>query len=309
MNVLARFRQSLKKRGLRGTVALLVSQLVRIGSEVWPNTRILSARIASRGREVVRDVQGAKMRLDLSDVGISKELYLTGVHEPNSTRQFREELRPGMILLEVGANIGYYALIATQHIRPGGKIIALEPSPVSLRSLRGNLKLNSLEHMVDIYPFAAGSRNGQLRFYMMSKRNLSGFINRKGPGIDLISEIGVKVVPIDDILKKEGVTIDYFRMDIEGFETEVIKGMAATLTSVSGPIGGFIEVHSRLLNENGGSARLFLEQMKDVGYRVKTARFRGRGDILVTSNAEFYAHPLAEEGYWETFFVRDEDPI
>ena len=249
------------------------------------------------------------MKLDLADSGISKELYLTGVHEANSTRQFRGELHPGMVLLEVGANIGYYTLIATQHIRPDGRIVALEPSPVSLRSLRENLRLNNVEHMVNIYPVAAGSRNGTSTFYMMSKRNLSGFINREGRGIDLLSEITVEVLPVDYILEKEGVAIDYFRMDLEGFETEVVKGMEATLTSVPGPAGGFIEVHSRLLNENGTSALSFLEQMKDFGYRIKTARFRGRGDVLVSSNDEFYAHPLSEEGYWETFFVRDEGRI
>ena len=170
--------------------------------------------------------------------------------------------------------------------------------------MRENLKLNNLEHIVEVYPYAAGSERGQLPFYMVSKHNLSGFINRQGPGIDLLSEITVEVVAVDELIKDKGATIDYFRMDIEGFETEVVKGMADTLTAVPGPIGGFIEVHSRLLNESGSSARTFLEQMEDYGYGVKTARFRGRGDVVVNDNAEFYAHALCEEGHWETFFVR-----
>ena len=195
INLVARFKRSLVRRGIGGSIGILLVRLVRIVSGLRPSARILWARITSRGGEVVRDVQGVRMKLDLSDAGISKQLYLTGVHEANSTRQFREEMRPGMVLLEVGANIGYYALIATQHIRPGGRIVALEPSPVSLRSLQENLKLNNVEDMVDVYPFAAGSQSGHLPFYMVSKRNLSGFINREGPGIDLMSEITVKVLP------------------------------------------------------------------------------------------------------------------
>ena len=307
VTVSTRFRRALAKHGLGGTIRVLVLRLVRRGFEVWPNARILWAQTASPGGEVVREVQGFRMKLDLSDVGISRELYLTGVHEASSTRQFRDELYPGMVLLEVGANIGYYALIAAQHIRPGGRVIALEPSPVSLHSLRENLRLNSVEHMVSIYPFAAGSRNEHLPFYVVSKRNLSGFINREGRGINLLSEIAVEVVQIDDVLDKEGAMIDYFRMDIEGFETEVVKGMGATLTAVPGPTGGFIEVHSRILNENGSSARSFMERMARLGYRIKTARFRGRSDVVVSSNGEFYAHPLSEEGYWETFFSRCRD--
>ena len=307
VTVSTRFRRALAKHGLGGTIRLLVLRLVLRGSEVWPNARILWARTASRGSEVVRDVQGAKMKLDLTDTGISRELFLTGVHEINSTQQFREELHRGMIVLEVGANVGYYALIATQHIGPEGTVIALEPSPINLRSLRENVRLNNVDHRVRIYPFAAGSMKGCLPFYMMSKSNLSGFVKREERGIKLRSEISVKVMPIDDVLREEGVTIDYFRMDIEGFETEVVKGMGATLTAVPGPTGGFIEVHSRILNENGSSARSFMERMARLGYRIKTARFRGRSDVVVSSNGEFYAHPLSEEGYWETFFSRCRD--
>jgi hypothetical protein len=113
----------------------------------------------------------------------------------------------------------------------------------------------------------------------------------------------VEVVPVDELLEQENIKIDYFRMDVEGFETEVVKGMVNTLTGINRPFGGFIEVHSQLLNENGSSARSFLERMNELGYTVKVARFRGRDDIVAFSNLDLYAHPLLENGYWEAFFV------
>ncbi len=251
------------------------------------------------------------MRLDLSDVGISRELFLTGVHEVNSTRQFKEELKPGMAVLEIGANIGYYTLIAARHTIPGGTIVALEPSPVNLRSLGQNLKLNGIQDRVKVYPLAAGRLAGKLPFYLMSKGNLSSFVKRDDYQVQMISQIDVPVLPVDDLVKNENLKIDYFRMDVEGFEVEVIEGMVYTLTGTEPPIGGFIEVHPQLLKERKSSAHSFVERMADLGYRVKTARYRGRDDIAVFSNEELYAHSLLEaNGCWETFFERiDREPV
>ena len=302
-NPFKRLKTSINNHGFLATAKMSLGLIYRNVSQLGPNSRIAWTRFSS-GDTVVRKVQGSLMKLDLSDVGISRELFLTGVHEPHSTLQFREQLRPGMVVLEVGANIGYYVLIAAQHISPGGKIVAIEPSPSNIQSLRENIALNDREDMVEVYPHAADTERGRLPFYVVSKSNLSSFVNREGHSIKLLEIIDVRVLPVDEIVEAEGLSIDYFRMDLEGFETEVIEGMIGTLAGKSPPQGGFIEVHSRILNENGASARTFLERMEELGYCIQVARWRGRGDIAVYSNLEFYAHPLAEDSHWETFFVR-----
>ena len=301
---LRRIQRSIKKHGLLLTVMLAMRLVKNFRLDIAAEVKVIWARLQSKEGKVTRIVQGNYMQLDLSDVGISKELFLTGVHELHSTLEFRRNLKSGMTVLEVGANIGYYALIATQHIGPDGKIVAIEPSPPNVQALRKNIELNNAQDMIHVHPYAAGREAGHLPFYIVSKSNLSSFINRESYGIRLMSIVDVMVLPVDEILERERLTIDYFRMDLEGFESEVIEGMANTLQSERPPRGGFIEVHSRILNENGYSARGFLERMKELGYAVKTARWRGREDIAVHSNIEFYAHPLSEEAHWETFFVR-----
>ena len=245
-----------------------------------------------------------RMKLDLRDAGISRELFLTGVHEVHSTQQFKEEMKPGMVLLEIGGNIGYFALLGARRVRPGGRVLALEPSPANVKSLEENTKLNGLEDVVKIYPFAAGRQSGILPFYVVSKSNLCGFVNREGPGIKLLEEVPVRLVSVDQVVEQEAVQVDYFRMDVEGFETEVIEGMTGTLSGQHAPSGGFIEVHSELLNRKGISARSFIERMYELGYEIKTARYRRRWDVVVRSNFEFLDHPCSEIGYWETFFRR-----
>ncbi len=119
-------------------------------------------------------------------------------------------------------------------------MLALEPSPANVKSLEENTKLNGLEDVVKIYPFAAGRQNGILPFYVVSKSNLCGFANREGPGIQFLEEVPVRLVPVDQVVEQEAVQVDYFRMDLEGFETEVIEGMTGTLSGPHPPSGGFI---------------------------------------------------------------------
>ena len=299
-----RLVRSLGRHGALRTGLMGTAMLCRMAAELWPNSKVLWARMNSEGGLVTRSVQGIRMKLDLRDAGISRELFLTGVHEVHSTQQFKEEIKPGMVLLEIGGNIGYFALLGAVRVRPGGRVLALEPSPANVKSLEGNTKLNGLEDVVKIYPFAAGRESGTLPFYVVSKSNLCGFVNREGPGIQLLEEVLVRLVPVDQVVEQEAVQVDYFRMDVEGFETEVIEGMTGTLSGPHPPSGGFIEVHSELLNRKGISARSFIGRMYELGYQIKTARYRGRGDVVVRSNFEFLDHPCSEIGYWETFFRR-----
>ena len=256
------------------------------------------------GGVAVVEVQGSRMRLDLSDEGISRELYFDGVHEPYSTLQFREQLKPGMVLLEVGANIGYYALIALQHLGPSGSIVALEPSPVNLRSLSENLRLNEVDDRVKVFPYAAGRKPGVLPFFMMPRRNMSTLIMSDEYNTPE-AVIDVELLAIDELLKEENIKVDYLRMDVEGFEGEVVEGMVDTLTSDDGPVGAFIEIHPSVLKKSGSSGSAFVARMEELGCQIEIARYNGLDTHVVHSNSEFFAHSKSEaSSNWEVFFVR-----
>ncbi len=304
-NPFVRVARSFRKHGVLSTAGMAYQLAMRKLPRLIPKSRLKWADLRYGG-VVTRNVQGSRMRLDLSDEGISRELYLTGVHERYSTRQFREELEPGMVLLEIGANIGYYTLISLQHLGPDGYVVALEPSPVNLSALSENLRLNEVDGRVSLFPYAAGRKPDVLPFYMMPRGNHSTFIKRDDHGFKPVSVVDVQVTSIDELAKRENLKIDYFRMDVEGYESEVIEGMAETLADTDAPSGAFIEVHPVLLRQNGSSTLSFLERMEEFGYTVKTARYLGRRRPVVHSNAELLAHPLVDApGCWEAFFVRD----
>ena len=293
----------IKKHGMVGSFKVAANLV----NEVPDKLKIAVARSRSYNGLLIKEVQGNQMILDLNDVGISHELLLTGIHEAESTKQFRQEIKPGMHILEVGANIGYYALIGSQLIGDNGRITAFEPSPRNMNLLKANISLNSLDEIITTYPFGAGSKSGKERFYIMSKGNMSSFISRDEDRIiKTLDYIDVEMVRLDDFLSEHNMSVDYVRMDVEGYELEIIKGMERVLTSKEAPQGLFIEIHSDLLNKIAGSScETFVNLLLEMNYDIKKARYRGKEETSVTSSSELLSHKLREKGYWEAFFVKN----
>lgn len=299
-----RLFKGVKKHGFLGSTRLALQLLTTKAANIGENAAVRKAARHGANGFVVKSVLGSPMLLNLNDVGISRELLVKGIHEKESTRQIQKELRPGMTIVEVGANIGYYSIIEAKVIGKTGKIYAFEPSSENIQLLRANLALNSLNDMVTVIPKAVGAVSGNQKFYIMSKRNMSSFYRRKEDEvIKLVDTVDVPTVTLDEYFSGK-VGFDYLRMDVEGYETEIIKGMRNMLTSGHGPQGMFIEVHSQLLNEAGGSCRDFVMELSLYGYEVSVARYRGRADVVAKSVRDLLAHEFCEIGYWEVFFVR-----
>ena len=117
----------LQNHGISGSLKLIPSWLRQQHKKRKLTKKLRAARLEAEDFYVVKDIQGSKMLLNLNDAGISRELYFTGVHEPESTTQYKKELRPGMTTFELGANIGYYALIGARAIGDTGRIIDQRP--------------------------------------------------------------------------------------------------------------------------------------------------------------------------------------
>lgn len=255
----------------------------------------------SKGGEVVRKVQDSFMFLDLRDTGISRELTLYGVHEKNSTAAIKRILKPGMKILECGANIGYYAMLEARLIGKEGKIFAVEPSPKNIAWLKRNIAVNNYEN-IEVIPGAFGAEKGTAPFYVDIRSNLSSFVKR-----DDLTEFEVVDVPmmtIDDFVQ-DGKTLDLIRMDVEGYETEILKGGEKTLMTDRAPKYFFIEVHCELLKKRGSGGFEIAKYLRQFGYEVDVGFHRGSDKYVVTSMKEFEDHPMREVGYWEIFFRLD----
>ena len=288
---------NLKEKGifsfLGKTLAVISLMTKRIFREYIPLKVMM---LFSKNGEVIKNIQGGKMILNLNDVGISRELACYGVHETSSTAEVKKIIKPGMKILEVGANIGYYAIIETRLAGLTGHLYAMEPSPFNFELLTRNLKLNGIENY-NLYNTAAGSITGKAKFLLSGRSNLSSFIERE----DLTGEeVDVDVIRLEDFLKDKKV--DFIRMDVEGYEGEILKGAEGALASGNRPKYFFIEVHSDLLHKKNSSCADIVNFLAKYGYEVKKGFWRGKDTVSVNSIKEMMAHPLLEIGYWETFF-------
>ena len=225
----------------------------------WKEFAWFWIRVQTRGKLIERTPCGNKMYLSPHDEGISKELAVYGIHEPLATQLLRQEIKTGMHVIDIGANIGYYALQEAHLVGETGKVIAIEPVPDNVTLLRKNVEANGYRN-VHIYPVAIGTKNGTTKIHISHESNLASLIpqDRHSTSVD------VPVWTLDSLLEQEE-RVDYIQMDIEGYEVEVIKGMIGILRKYRP--GMFIEIHTPIVG--GESIIKFLKELKCLGYKTK----------------------------------------
>ncbi len=299
-SILKKTRDFLKRKGLAHTAGKAVLFLARSARNVFREyIPLLVLSAAAKNGVLEKTVQGNRMILDLgNDEGISRELALYGVHERQSTAQIRCIVKKGMRILEVGANIGYYALLEGRLAGSDGFVDAIEPSPYNFELLTKNANLNPDVRM-ELRQAAFGAEKGRATFYVAKKSNLSGLIERDDAKDMYTDRIEVDVLTLDEYMKEKSA--DLIRMDVEGYEYEVLQGGKQMLRERP-PKYFFIEVHSELLHKKGSSGEDIVRTLKGYGYDVIKSFYRGSKKVQVSSTDAFLKHPLREVGYWETFF-------
>lgn len=175
-------------------------------------------------RFIERKIHNYRMLLDLEDKGISRSLILFGTRELDHKIILEKVLKPGMAVLDIGANLGYYVLMEMALIGPSGRMVAIEPSPPNIELLRRNLELNGY-HDIPIVAGAVSDVPGQREFFLAHQSNLNTF-HTTGSGAKHLSgqTVDVRTYTVPEIAEIHGKP-DLIRMDVEGHEIEVFNGM------------------------------------------------------------------------------------
>ncbi len=165
------------------------------------------------------EVGGFKLYVACHDWAVAPTLIFTHTWEPSETKIFREHIKKGMTVIDAGAYIGYYSLLASKLVGSKGKVYAFEPSPESLDLLHKNIQLNNCKN-IQVFKKAVTDKTGHTTFYL-SPHNLSGSSILRSPQNP---QIEVSTTTLDEAVGDERV--DFIKMDIEGGETRALKGMA-----------------------------------------------------------------------------------
>jgi len=146
------------------------------------------------------------------------------------------------VFLDIGANIGVFSLVIGKAL--GLQVLAFEPEPINFMKLKRNVTLNPEVH-VEPLNVACGDRDGVvLDFTIPFGKNRGHPFVGKFPNPPLFAwETSVPCMTADSILKQRQISrVSGFKIDVEGFEENVLKGMLGVLAQ-AGPIGGLVELH------------------------------------------------------------------
>jgi len=139
------------------------------------------------------------------------------------------------IFLDVGANVGFFTVKAAKHLEKRGSVIAIEPHPVRFELLRQNVALNGLDN-VTCLPFAVGSENGRGAIYEPDPSFGPHRLDVSCAPVGTAA-IGVEVRTVDSLLETLGIReLALVKIDVEGFEPEVIGGMRQVLGDQPVPV-------------------------------------------------------------------------
>jgi FkbM family methyltransferase len=249
----------IKKIVLEEGVFAFTARIARLG-----RYRLAIRKALNKKRLAADHVEVCGQRLDLPGrrSGIVEELLLYGTHEPVATRSYSQQLRPGMNVLEVGTNLGYYLAIAADRIGGSGKIIGFEPDPELFQIASKNS--TRLKTPTRVCQLAASDRNGTATFYQSEVGNWGSLKNEKS--LQQTSSVNVEVRSIADFCDEAEFKPDALRMDIEGAEAMALSGARRMIERCKPLL--FIEVHRFMLSET--EYRSILSIIKDAGYRKIT---------------------------------------
>ncbi len=170
--------------------------------------------------EVVEcEVDGIRLVLDSADTSVSRTLIDTLVYEPHVTALFRRYLQPGMTMVDVGANVGYFSALASSLVGPDGHVLALEPNSDNCRLILLTMLANGAQN-IELLPVAASSKRGWTHFSAHVGSN-GGII--RSTSNDLRDGRGTVVAsfPLDDLID---APVHLLKLDVEGAEGMVLAG-------------------------------------------------------------------------------------
>lgn len=225
-----------------------------------------------------------KMLLDLEDRGISRTLLLFGERELEHKFMLDRVLKPGMTVLDIGANIGYYALMELSKIGLSGTLIAVEPSPSNIQLLKKNLTLNQYND-IEIHQGAVSDTVGTKKFFLSQMSNLNTF-HTEGSGAKYLSgeTVDVETFTVPSIMG--GRNLDLIRMDVEGHEVEVLRGLLPAIESAELNPAIIFETHMSCYGSDHDIEEP-LRRLYSLGYSAK----------LVGSSSDSGTRRLESMGY------------
>ncbi|HTU71852.1 MAG TPA: FkbM family methyltransferase [Candidatus Baltobacteraceae bacterium] len=238
---------------------------------------------------------GYKMFVDSRDVSIAPHLILEGVYEEHTDAVLRKLVRPGMNVVEIGANVGLFTLLMCHRAGRDGSVYAFECDPTLAQIARDNLELNGFSRTGTIDERAVSDATGTHEFRATSRHRGGGTLVAGLQQIPELREseretIVVQTVRFDEFLVQYDRKIDFVKIDAEGAESAIIAGGGRLFGDRGYTVTVMLEFAPRFMRESGMDPAAQLERLRLAGFTF--SRIDERRRRLVPTDAP---HLLAEE--------------
>jgi FkbM family methyltransferase len=204
---------------------------------------------------------------------VDRYIIAFGCLDENLERYLHRRLAPGEVCLDVGANIGSVAVHMGRRVGPRGKVYAFEPVPGLHERLRGNVRRNRVEDVVECVPLALSNTSGAAEIFAAAttaENQGMGSLVSAPPG-QAERRVTVRLQTLDEFVAEKGITrIDVVKVDIQGAEPRFLAGGAQTLKSLRPEI--LIEFSPEDLRHDGSDSRALAEQLEALGYELYALR-------------------------------------
>jgi len=175
---------------------------------------------------LVKTTYGGLLSISAKDRSLMPTLVTTGAIEHPLTQYFRKQIRPGQTIVDIGANIGYFTILAAQLVGEQGKVIGLEANPSVYTYVKDNVQMNWVTPQTELHNLAAYSDKTSINFFVSSTYQGDSSINSN---LDVeLEEIEVNTITIDELLQSVK-KVDLLKIDIEGGEYHAFLGMKQSI--------------------------------------------------------------------------------
>lgn len=243
-------------------------------------------QLASRvgfGPSVVPFVEDAQLIVSRGMTGATGNIYV-GLHEYDDMAFVLHVLRAGDLFVDVGANIGTYTILASKVV--GAKAISIEPVPTTFAHLENNIHYNRVHNLVEARNVGVAERRGNLRF-SADMDTMNRIVDDSYAGRSVL----VDVLSLDELLAEHKPFA--MKIDVEGFEKQVLSGAKATLASNT--LQAIVIEANVYEQPSGTSEKTALDMLRDAGFA--SYKYDARHRTLEATNGQ--------STYGNFVFVRD----
>lgn len=218
--------------------------------------------IASMGRGLKRTVNAHTLRLPTRYFKYFPETY-----EAENFGFLEDSCKPGAVIIDIGAHIGLFSVIAAQVTGKTGKVYAFEPAPSTFALLQKTVVINHEEQVIESFQQAVGAETGKITFFVSDGQadNSNSLVNYKDDR--LMQGIDVAVTSIDNFVKEKNISkLDFIKIDVEGAEYDTLRGAAETLKKLK-PFC-IVAIHPEPIAAKGDKLDAIYDFINSCNYRI-----------------------------------------